>query len=217
MDIIVVGCGRVGSKLANLFADNGFNVTVIDKDAKAFTALGSGFNGRFVEGIGYDEQVLAEAGVDHSDVVAAVTSSDNANLMVVEVARKLFEVRHVVARLFNPERESAYSQLGIDFACGTSLVADEIFAKVLSGHGSHIGTFGEFEVLRFSLNLTLDRKKTIKVSELERDHDIRIIAFERKDASASSIPTKDSILYNGDTVMACVRNDLIDSFKRYMR
>ena len=92
MDIIVVGCGRVGSKLANLFADNGFNVTVIDKDAKAFTALGSGFNGRFVEGIGYDEQVLAEAGVDHSDVVAAVTSSDNANLMVVEVARKLFGV-----------------------------------------------------------------------------------------------------------------------------
>ena len=216
MNIIVVGCGRVGFRLANQFSDNGHNVVVIDRDARALTKLGSGFNGRTLVGIGYDEEVLIEAGVEECDVVAAVTNLDNANLMVAEVADKLFGVRHAIARLQNPNRESAYSQLGIDYACGTSLVAEEIFSKVLAGHGSHIESFGDFEILRFSLNLVFTGKKSIKVRDIERDHDIRIIAFERRDGSSSSIPNRESILYQGDTVVACVRNELLDSFQRFM-
>ena len=216
MDIIVVGCGRVGSQLARLFSDNGHNVVVIDKDPQSFCNLGSSFDGRAMQGIGYDEQTLSEAGVDEADIVVAVTSSDNANLMVAEVASKLFGVEHTIARLQNPDREAAYSQLGIDYVCGTSLVAEEIFSKVMSGHGSHVDSFGEFEILKFSLNLTSIRKKTVRVGALERDHDIRIIAFERRGGTASSIPTEDSILYQGDSVLACVRNDLVDSFKRFM-
>jgi len=216
MNIIVVGCGSVGSNLARLFSDNGHNVTVIDSDQRAFSKLGSNFNGKTLMGIGYDEQTLDEAGVDECDVLAAVTNFDNANLMIVEVAEKLFGVTHAIARLHNSDRETAYSQLGVDYVCSTSLVAEEIFSKVMSGHGSHLDTFGEFEILKFSLKLTAARKKTIRVSDLERDHDIRIIAFERRDGSASSIPTSESILYQGDTVLACVRNDLVDSFKKFM-
>ncbi|MGI6216655.1 MAG: potassium channel family protein [Coriobacteriales bacterium] len=216
MNIIVVGCGSVGSRLARLFSDNGHNVVIIDRDQRALAKMGSNFNGRMLSGVGYDEQVLMEAGVEEADVVAAVTNLDNANLMVAEVSSKLFGVKHTIARLHNADRESAYSQLGIDYVCGTSLVAEEIFSKVLAGHGSHIDTFGEFEILKFSLNLTSIRRKTVKVAELERDHDIRIIAFERRDGSASSIPTKDSILYQGDSVLACVRNDLVDAFKKFM-
>lgn len=216
MNIIVVGCGSVGSNLARMFSDNGHNVTVIDSDAKAFSKLGSGFNGNVFPGIGYDEQVLSEAGIDECDVLAAVTNLDNANLMIVEVADKLFGVKHAIARLHNSDREAAYSQLGVDYVCSTSLVAEEIFSKVMSGHGSHIDTFGEFEILKFSLKLTSARKKVIRVADLERDHDIRIIAFERRDGSASSIPTRESILYQGDTVLACVRNDLVASFKKFM-
>ena len=216
MNIIIVGCGSVGSQLARLFADNGHNVVVIDRDAASFHNLGSNFNGRVLQGIGYDETVLNEAEIDEADVVVGVTNFDNSNLMVAEVASKLFGVQHTIARLHNSDREMAYSQLGIDYVCDTSLVAEELFSKIVSGHGSHIDAFGEFEVLKFSLNLTALRKKTVKVSELERDHDIRIIAFERRDGSASSIPTKDSILYQGDSVLACVHNDLVNSFKKYM-
>lgn len=216
MNIIVVGCGSVGSQLARLFSDNGHNVVVIDRDPKAFGNLGSSFDGRVMQGVGYDEQTLAEAGVDEADIVVSVTNYDNANLMVAEVASKLFGVEHTIARLQNPDREAAYSQLGIDYVCGTSLVAEEIFSKVMSGHGSHVDTFGEFEILKFSLNLTSLRKKTVRVGTLERDHDIRIIAFERRGGTASSIPTEDSILYQGDSVLACVRNDLVDSFKKFM-
>ena len=82
--------------------------------------------------------------MDDCDVVAAVTQLDNTNLMVAEVASRLFGVPHVIARLYNPDHERAYMQLGIDYVCGTSLVAEDVFSKVVSGHGAHIDTFGEF-------------------------------------------------------------------------
>lgn len=218
-NVIVVGCGRVGSQLASMLSDNGANVCVIDLKADAFANLGRNFNGSTVQGVGFDEDTLVKAGVDECDVMAAVTQSDNANLMCAEVASRLFGVPHVIARLYNPDHERAYMQLGIDYVCGTSLVAEDIFSKVVSGHGAHIDTFGEFEVLRFSLDLSwreLD-KRTIRVPEMERDHDVRIIAFERGDGSASSIPTRESILYHGDSVLACVRHELIESFSKYIQ
>ena len=152
-----------------------------------------------------------------TDVLAAVTQLDNTNLMCAEVANHLFGVPHVISRLYNPDHERAYMQLGIDYVCGTSLVAEDVFSKIVSGHGSHIDTFGEFEVLRFTLDLSSrDNAKTIRVSELERDHEVRIIAFERADGSASSIPTPDSLLYAGDSILACVRHDVIAPFSRYI-
>lgn len=189
----------------------------IDKNADAFANLGRNFNGSTVQGVGFDEDVLIRAGVEECDVLAAVTQLDNTNLMCAEVANHLFGVPHVISRLYNPDHERAYMQLGIDYVCGTSLVAEDVFSKIVSGHGSHIDTFGEFEVLRFTLDLSSrDNAKTIRVSELERDHEVRIIAFERADGSASSIPTPDSLLYAGDSILACVRHDVIAPFSRYI-
>ena len=198
-------------------SDNGNNVCCIDKNADAFANLGRNFNGSTVQGVGFDEDVLIRAGVEECDVLAAVTQLDNTNLMCAEVANHLFGVPHVISRLYNPDHERAYMQLGIDYVCGTSLVAEDVFSKIVSGHGSHIDTFGEFEVLRFTLDLSSrDNAKTIRVSELERDHEVRIIAFERADGSASSIPTPDSLLYAGDSILACVRHDVIAQFSRYI-
>lgn len=216
-NVIVVGCGRVGSQLASMLSDSDANVCVIDKKAEAFSNLGRNFNGSTVQGIGFDEDTLVKAGIEDCDVVAAVTESDNANLMVTEVASRLYDVPHVIARLYNPSHERAYMQLGIDYVCGTSLVAEEVFGKVVSNHGAHLDTFGDYEVLRFSLDLSSFERKSIRVAEMERDHDIRIIAFERRDGSASSIPTRESTLYHGDSVLACVRHDLIDSFSRFIQ
>ena len=216
-NVIVVGCGRVGSQLANMLSDNGSNVCVIDRNVDAFANLGRNFNGSTIQGVGFDEETLEKAGIDECDVVAAVTQLDNTNLMSCEVASRLFGVPHVIARLYNPDHERAYMQLGIDYVCGTSLVAEDVFSKVVSGHGAHLDTFGEFEVLRFSLDLSWSERNTIRVAEMERDHDIRIVAFERGDGSASSIPTRESILYNGDSVLACVRHELIEQFSKYIQ
>ncbi len=216
-NVIVVGCGRVGSQLANMLSDNGNNVCVIDKNVNAFANLGRNFNGSTVQGVGFDEETLVKAGVEDCDVMAAVTQFDNTNLMVAEVGSRLYGVPHVIARLYNPARERAYMQLGLDYVCGTSLVAEEVFSKILSGHGSHLDTFGDFEILRFSLDLSSTDRSQVKVSELERNHGIRIVVFERRDGSASSIPTRDSVLYHGDSVLACVRHDLLGAFSKYMQ
>ena len=135
-NVIVVGCGRVGSRLAGMLSDKGANVCVVDKRAEPFNNLGRSFNGSTIQGIGYDEDTLIKAGIEDCDVLAAVTESDNANLMVAEVAKRLYDVPHVIARLYNPDHENAYMQLGIDYVCGTSLVAEEVFSKAVSGHGA---------------------------------------------------------------------------------
>lgn len=217
LNVIVVGCGRVGSRLAGMLSDNGDNVCVVDWHADAFNNLGQNFNGSTVQGLGYDEDTLVKAGIEDCDVVAAVTRSDNANLMITEVASRLYDVSHVIARLYDHEHERAYMQLGIDYVCGTTLVAEETFSKVISGHGSHVETFGDYEILRFALNLAWTGRDSIKVHELEREHDISIVAFERRDGSSSSIPTGDSTLYQSDLILACVRHDLIESFSRYIQ
>ena len=216
-NVIVVGCGRVGSRLAGMLSDNGANVCVVDIKADAFSNLGRNFNGSTVQGLGYDEDTLVKAGIEDCDVVAAVTQSDNANLMTTEVASRLYNVPHVIARLYNSDHERAYMQLGIDYVCGTTLVAEEVFSKALSGHGSHLDTFGDYAVLRFSLDLSWRNNEPIHANEIERSHDIRIIAFERKDGSASSIPSGESTLHHGDLVLACVRRDLIDEFSKFIQ
>lgn len=217
-NVIVVGCGRVGSQLANMLSDNGDNVYCIDRSPDAFANLGRNFNGTTIQGVGFDEDTLMKAGVDECDTLAAVTQYDNTNLMCAEVASRIFGVEHVIARLYNPNRSNAYSQLGIDYVCGTSLVAGEIFSKVVSGHGSHIATFGDCEIIEFTLDLnSYDDPLSIKASDLEREHELRLIAFERADGSSSSIPTSDSVLYNGDVIMACVKIDYIPQISKYIQ
>ena len=216
MNIIIVGCGRVGSRLAMLFSEREDDVVVIDVNPETFNSLGRNFEGRTIVGVGFDEDVLMEAGIEECDVIISATDSDNTNLMISEVGRRLYDVPHVLARLYNSDREKAYLQLGIDYVCGTTLVAEEIYSKIAAGHSSHVDSLGNYEVLRFSLDLREEGLESIKVSELERDHEIRIIAFERADASQSSIPAQGSILYEGDIVLACIRADLIEGFKHYM-
>lgn len=216
-NIIVVGCGRVGSQLATMLSNYDNNVCVIDRDPEAFESLGRDFNGSTFVGAGFDEEVLIQAGIEECDFVAAVTQSDNANLMVVEIARRLYEVPQAYARLYNASHEHVYLQLGIDYVCGTSLVAEELFSKIMSGIGDHIASFADYEVLQFALDLSSTGKDSIKASELERAHDIRVCAFVRADGTTSSIPTQNSVLFQDDMVLVTVRHDLVHLLSRYMQ
>ncbi len=216
MNIIVVGCGRVGSQLATMFSQGENTVVVIDTNARQFDNLGRSFEGGTLVGVGYDEDVLTAAGVADADVLCAVTDQDNSNLMIAEVGRKLFEVPYVLTRLFNPDRTNAYLQLGLDFVCGTTLVAEEMYSKVMAARGKFVEAIGDYGIMRFALDLSSHDGDSISVADLERDHEIRIVAFERKSDHYSSIPTRESVLYEGDTVIACVRDDLLEEFSTYI-
>ncbi|MEN6431181.1 MAG: TrkA family potassium uptake protein [Coriobacteriales bacterium] len=211
MNIIVVGCGRVGSQLATMLSVEGHNVTVIDRDEGAFRRLGSTFNGVTIRGLGFDEEVLEEAGIREADAFAAVTDLDNTNLMAAEVARRLFGVRHAVARLYNPVRERTYQQLGVDYVCGTTLVAESLLEKIKSGHGHHVHTVGDVEIIEFKC---ADAVEGRKVHDIEIDHAFRIVTVTR--GSTSFVPGEDTLLHAGDVVVAAVKDEMFVRVERYM-
>ena len=211
MNVIVVGCGRVGSQLAGLLSVEGHNVTVVDKDENAFRRLGTTFNGVTIRGLGFDEDVLVEAGIHDCNSFAAVTDLDNTNLMAAEVARKIFGVKHVVARLYNPVRERTYQQLGLDYVCGTTLVAENLLDKIKSGHGHHISALGDVEVVEFKVSREAD---TRSVKEIESAAACRIVAISR--GKTTFIPQADTVLQAGDIVIAAVKEESFVKLERYM-
>lgn len=123
---IIVGCGRLGADLANTLSDAGRNVLILDLDHDAFRRLSSGFGGLSVEGNGMDFDTLQQADVANASAVVAVTDHDNTNIMVAQIARDVFHVEHVIARLYDPERKCVYQEFDIDTICPAVLSAKEV-------------------------------------------------------------------------------------------
>ena len=123
MRIVILGCGRVGSTLATQTSEAGHDVTIVDVERRAFRRLGPKFSGNRVVGLGIDEDVLIEAGIEHADVFVALTSGDNSNIMAAQIARVRFNVPKVIARVYDPIRAQAYAELGVDTYCSTTLGA----------------------------------------------------------------------------------------------
>lgn len=113
MRIIIIGCGRMGAGLALDLTRRGHLITVVDRDPGALVALGAGFPGHTLVGHGFDRDILLRAGVSRADGLAAVTSSDEANVVTARVARQFFRVPRVVARLYDPRKAEIYRRLGL--------------------------------------------------------------------------------------------------------
>lgn len=129
---IIVGCGRLGANLANELSNQGDNVLIMDEDKNAFRRLAPNFGGLSLVADGTDLDKLCEAKIEHASAVIAVTNHDNTNIMVAQIARDLFSVDRVIARLYDPECETVYRELGINTICPAILSANEI-DKLLEG------------------------------------------------------------------------------------
>ncbi|MCJ8281790.1 MAG: TrkA family potassium uptake protein [Rivularia sp. ALOHA_DT_140] len=128
--IVVVGCGRLGSILASKLSAEGNSVVVIDLNESNFDALGGEFSGFQIVGDATELAVLRSAKADKADCLLAVTDSDNINIMVAQIAKKLFEIPSVLARVFDPNREAIYRDFGIETISPTQLSA-EAFVKTI--------------------------------------------------------------------------------------
>ena len=113
MKLIIIGCGRVGVGLARTLSQRGHTVTVVDKDPVAVTGIGPAFTGQTMIGSGFDRNVLLQAGIERVDGLAAVTRSDEANAVIARVARQIFRVPRVIARLYDPHKAEVYRRLGL--------------------------------------------------------------------------------------------------------
>jgi len=128
---IIIGCGRLGANLANTLSDNGEDVLIIDKNKEAFRKLSPAFGGLTLNGDATDLDILLEAQINNATTVIAVTNNDNANILVAQIAREIFHIERVIARLYDPEREYVYHEFGIDTICPAILSVKEI-DKILS-------------------------------------------------------------------------------------
>ncbi len=123
MRIVILGCGRVGVRLAVMMEEDGHQVSVIDADPVALSHLPDNFTGQVVLGTGIDVDVLKSAGIAYADAFAAVTNFDNTNIMACQVAKEIFGVKKVLARIYDPGREGLYHQLGLETICPTTLLS----------------------------------------------------------------------------------------------
>ncbi len=113
MRIIIIGCGRMGASLAQTLGGRGHEVTVVDRDPSSFERLGSSFKGRTVCGGGFDRETLLKAGIERADGLSAVTASDEVNVVAARLARQVFRVPKVVARIYDPHKAEIYRRLGL--------------------------------------------------------------------------------------------------------
>ncbi|HZY40705.1 MAG TPA: TrkA family potassium uptake protein, partial [Anaerolineae bacterium] len=151
MKVIIMGCGRVGEQVARLMADDGHEVAVIDYDVAALDRLGADFKGRRVLGVGFDREVLLEAGIEDADAFAATSSSDNANIVAARIARNIFQVPRVVARLYEPSRAEVYQRLGLVTISSTTWGAQRIQELLTHRELDPVLTFGRGEVVVISI------------------------------------------------------------------
>lgn len=206
MNIIIVGCGDVGAELAKTLSVEDHNVTVVDKNSAAFRRLGSGFNGATVHGPGIDIDILKSAGVEMADALAAVTSEDNVNIMVAQVARQLFGVRRVVARIYDISREHVYREFGLETVCPTILGVDQLRQSISGGDYAQARSFGSGELLEVDVAVP-ENLSGQAVSDLEIPDKLRIVVLSR--SGRAIMPSAATQLQTGDTLSCMVRLDTL--------
>ena len=127
MKVVILGCGRVGATLANMLDKEGHQVMVVDYSSDSFRRLDTRFSGETLIGNGVDEEILMRAGIKDADAFIAVTNGDNRNIMASQIAKEIFNVKKVICRIYDPIRESTYSELGLETFCPTTIGAQMLF------------------------------------------------------------------------------------------
>jgi trk system potassium uptake protein len=214
MYVLIIGCGRVGSQLAKLLANEGHNVVIIDKSPEAFGRLGGAFNGVTSVGNGFDIAVLKEAGIEHADAFCALTNGDNTNLVAAQVAKKVFKVPRVIARIYDPQRADAYKSLGLDVVSGTVLFAGLLRDKIIESRFSgYLIESGDVGVLQINVKGELAGKR---VQDINIPGELIVTALIHKGQLSQGktvIPKLEALVAEGDILMAVAKVERLDAIR----
>ena len=205
MHVVIMGCGRVGSTLAHSLEALGHAVAVIDQDGDAFRRLSSDFAGLTVTGIGFDRDVLIQAGIERADAFATISSGDNSNIISARLARETFGVQRVVARIYDQRRAEVYERLGIPTVATVRWTADRIVRHL---------------VPESATELWRDPTSTVSIVEvffhpewvgrplhtLEAATGIRVAYIMR--FGIGTLPTASTVIQDGDQVFMLVTDEI---------
>jgi trk system potassium uptake protein len=204
MHIVIMGCGRVGSTIAHILEDQGHTVAVIDQDVEAFRKLRPGFRGSKITGIGFDRDVLVEAGIEKADAFAAVSSGDNSNVIAARVVRESFGVQRVAARIYDPRRAEVYQRLGIPTVATVRWTADQMLRRLVPEGAAVLWRDPTGSVVLAEL-VCCDAWLGEKVSTLESAADARIAFISR--LGEAHIPGPGTVLQQGDVLHVIAREE----------
>ncbi len=204
MHIVIMGCGRVGSTLAHILEDQGHSVAVIDQDVEAFRKLRPGFRGSKVTGIGFDRDVLIEAGIEKAGAFAAVSSGDNSNVIAARVVREAFGVQRVAARIYDPRRAEVYQRLGIPTVATVRWTADQMLRRLLPEGAATLWRDPTGTVVLAELSCC-DEWLGEKVSTLEAAAETRIAFISR--LGEALLPGPSTVLQQGDVLHVIAREE----------
>jgi trk system potassium uptake protein TrkA len=210
MYVIIVGCGRVGSELAKLLSDEGHNVVIIDKTSVSFDRLGTAFNGLTMVGNGFDLELLKEVGIEKADAFCAVTNGDNTNLISAQVAKKIFKVPKVLARVYDPQRAHIYTSLGLDILSGTILFASMLRDKIIeSRFSSFLIETKDLGLIEIDVHKELSGKT---IRDINIPGEFLVAAIRRMDGVV--IPEEKTALKEKDMLMAVVKVASLEKIKK---
>ncbi len=210
MFVVIVGCGRVGSELAKLLSSEGHDVVVIDKSPASLERLGNTFNGVALVGNGFNPGLLKQINIERADVFCAVTNGDNTNLVAAQVAKKIFRVPKVIARVYDPQRAHIFTALGMDVISGTILFASMLRDKIVeSRFSSYLIESKDLGVIEIEVKNDLAGRKICDVS-IPGEF---LVAAIRK-VHGVVIPDGNTVLEKGDTLMSVVRVASLDMVKK---
>jgi trk system potassium uptake protein len=204
MHVIVVGCGRVGSEVALNLAGTEHDVIVIDRRLEAFRRLGDDFKGTTMVGVGFDRDVLTEAGITPNCAVAAVTSGDNSNILIARVARETFGVKHVVARIYDPRRASIYERLGIATVASVAWTSARVLRHLLASESTPdwIDPSARFTIVERRVSASA---AGLSVANVEAASSGRVAVMGR--FGEASIPTPGTLLQEDDVLHVVIPAD----------
>lgn len=213
MKVIIIGCGRVGSTLANMLSVEGHEVTVIDKNLHAFNRLAKNFRGNKIEGLAIDKKVLERAGIQNADAVTAVTDSDSDNAEAALIAKNEYHVPHVTARLYDPLKAELYRQHGVSTICSTVWAATTLKDLILHpgllekmGFGS-----GEVKLIEIEVPKHLTGKN---VRELAVPSEMHVCTIVRN--GKAFIPTSGTKLESDDLLYIAVLSSALENLKKML-
>lgn len=207
LHVVIMGCGRLGSTLAHKLDAAGHTVAVVDQNADAFRRLGAEFGGTTVTGIGFDRDVLREAGIERADAFAAVSSGDNSNIISARLAHENYGVARVVARIYDARRAQVYERLGIPTVATIRWAADRMVR--------HLVPEGNVEVFR-------DPTSAVSIVEAPLNPDWvgrPLRAFEEAAGARvayimrfgiGSLITPSTVIQDGDQVFVLVNDEIVD-------
>ncbi|HEU5158436.1 MAG TPA: TrkA family potassium uptake protein [Streptosporangiaceae bacterium] len=213
MKVIIMGCGRVGSALAQQLSVEGHDVRVIDRDPDARELLPARYPGAFLVGNGYNRRLLEEAGIAEVDAFVAVTSGDNTNIVGARIAKEDYHVPQVVARIYDPRRADIYRDLGIATVASVRWTVGRIHQMLLHRNLSPDITFGNGETMLVWETLPgwlADRP----IRDLDVEGEIHVVAVTRD--GHSFLPARHSLARAGDLVAVAVADKALGRLRSFL-